>query len=68
MKKTRIAMKSGLSYDKCVLYLAWMDMLGFIKREKDEEGFQVLSLSDAGLNLYRAQFMDEATLPANVTL
>jgi hypothetical protein len=45
-----------------------MDMLGLIKREKDEEGFQVLSLSDAGLNLYRTQFMDEATLPANVTL
>lgn len=60
MKKTHIAMKSGLGYDKCILYLSWMDMLGLIRREKDEEGFEVISLSDSGLNLYRTQFTDEA--------
>ncbi len=61
MKRTHIAMKSGLGYDKCVLYLAWMEMLGLIGREKDEEGFEVISLSDRGMNLYRTQFVDEAT-------
>ena len=59
MKKTHIAMKSGLGYDKCMLYLAWMEMLGLIRREKDEEGFQVISLSESGMNLYR-QFTDRA--------
>lgn len=62
MKRTRIAMKSGLGYDKCMLYLSWMDMLGLIRREKDEEGFEVISLSDAGMNLYRTQFTDAAAL------
>lgn len=63
MKKTHIAMKSALGYDKCMLYLAWMDMMDLIRREKDEEGFQVISLSDRGINLYRTQFMDEAAAP-----
>jgi hypothetical protein len=60
MKRTRIAMKSGLGYDKCMLYLSWMDMMGLIRREKDEEGFEVISLSDAGMTLYRTQFTDAA--------
>ncbi|MEM2139831.1 MAG: hypothetical protein QXJ74_00040 [Nitrososphaera sp.] len=60
MKKTHLAMKSGLGYDKCMLYLAWMDMLDLIRREKDEEGFQVISLSESGMNLYRTQFTDGA--------
>lgn len=59
MKKTRIAMKSGLGYDKCMLYLAWMEMLGLIKRDKDDEGFEVISLSETGMNLYRTRFIDE---------
>lgn len=58
MKKTHIAMKSGLGYDKCMLYLSWMDMMGLIRREKDDEGFQVISLSEMGMNLYRTQFTD----------
>lgn len=61
MKKTHIAMKSGLGYDKCMLYLAWMDMMGLIRREKDEEDFQVISLSETGMNLYRTRFTNSAT-------
>ena len=56
MKKTKIAMKSALAYDKCKLYLDWMQTMDLIKREVDEEGFQVISLTDKGNELYVTQF------------
>ena len=35
MKKTHIATKCNLGYDKCRLYLDWMEMMDLIKRETD---------------------------------
>jgi len=49
-------MKSALAYDKCKLYLDWMQTMDLIKREVDEEGFQVISLTDKGNELYVTQF------------
>lgn len=55
MKKTKIAMKSGLSYDKCRLYLDWMETLDLIKRQTDE-GFEVITLTHRGNELYATEF------------
>lgn len=67
MKKTHIAMKAGLSYDKCALYLGWMEVLELIIRTNDEEGFQLISLSERGASLYRKCFMEEAPAVLSAT-
>lgn len=52
MKKTNLAMHSGLSYNNLVLYLNWLDTIDLIKKEVDEDGFELISLSDKGRDLY----------------
>ncbi|MGH9921166.1 MAG: hypothetical protein ACRD38_00280 [Nitrososphaerales archaeon] len=56
VKKTVVAMKSGLSYDRCVLYLQWMKTMDLIRKEIDEDGFELISLSDRGYSLYELKF------------
>lgn len=63
IKKTNISMKSGLGYDKCTLYLDWMDMMELIVREDDDRGFQLIKLSQRGKNLYETYFRDVSVVP-----
>ena len=51
-KKTNIAMKCNLSYNKLVLYLEWLEMMDFIKRELDEKKFECISLNEKGREFY----------------
>lgn len=54
-KKTNIAMKCGMSYDKCILYLDWMKTISLIKSESIH-GFELLSLSDRGIEFFEKNF------------
>jgi len=56
MKKTHIATKCSLAYDKCRLYLEWMDVIDLIKKEFDEDGFEIVLLTERGRSLYRKKF------------
>ena len=58
MKKTHIATKCNLGYEKCRLYLNWMEMMELIKRETDENGFEVIILTDKGKVLHNSKFND----------
>ena len=58
MKKTHIATKCNLGYDKCRLYLDWMEMMELIKREIDEDLFEVIILTDKGKTLHNRKFND----------
>ena len=58
MKKTHIATKCNLGYDKCRLYLNWMEMMDLIKRETDENKFEVIILTDKGKTLHNSKFKD----------
>ncbi len=42
-----------MGYDKCVLYLDWLEMMDLIQRENDEDGFEVIFLSERGLNFLK---------------
>lgn len=57
-KKTNIAMKCGMSYDKCILYLEWMKTISLIKNES-VNGFELLSLSDRGIEFFEKIFKDK---------
>ncbi len=54
-KKTNIAMNCGMSYDKCLLYLEWMNTLSLISNESDH-GFELLSLSHRGIEFFEKNF------------
>ena len=56
MKKTNIAMNCRLSYDKCVSYLKWLELLGLIKTEIDEDGFELFGLNGRGMDLCKKEF------------
>ena len=56
MKKTHIATRCNLSYDKCRLYLDWMDVMDLIKRETDDNKFEIISLNEKGGDLYTRKF------------
>ena len=57
-KKTNIAMKCNLSYNKLVLYLEWLEMMNLIKRELDEKKFECISLNDKGREFYTTKLID----------
>ena len=52
MKKSHIANKGRLGYDKCRLYLDWMEMIDLVQRKQNEDGFETIVLSDKGRTLY----------------
>lgn len=62
LKKTVIARKANMSYDNCVLYIDWLHMLDFIRRDIEDEKFEIISLSELGLNFCKRKL----TLDHNV--
>ena len=58
-KKTKIAMQCNMAYDKFLLYLDWKDTLDLIKKEIDEDGFEVVSLTERGNNLFLKKFQED---------
>ena len=57
-KKTKIAMQCNMAYDKFLLYLDWMHIMDLIKREIDEDGFEVVILTERGHNLFSTKFQE----------
>ncbi|HJW19485.1 MAG TPA: winged helix-turn-helix domain-containing protein [Candidatus Nitrosotalea sp.] len=58
LKKTHISTKCNLSYDKCCRYLDWMEVMDLIMKEKNEEGFEIVTLTERGSVLYNKKFRD----------
>jgi predicted transcriptional regulator len=58
LKKTHISTKCNLSYDKCCRYLDWMEVMDLIKKENNEDGFEVVILTERGSVLYNKKFRD----------
>lgn len=51
-RKTKMALKTHLAYDKCLRYLEWLEMMGFIHREGDGSGSEFINLTKSGNDLY----------------
>ena len=52
MKKTNLQMRVGLNYPRFMEYLQWMVSHGMVRQERDEEGAELYSLSEQGLDSY----------------
>lgn len=59
-KKTAIARITNMGYDNCILYLDWLDLLGFIKKETDNYS-QTVSLTDLGIIFCKTKLMDRSS-------
>jgi hypothetical protein len=59
MKKTNIAMSCRLSYDKCVSYLRWLELLDLVKIVIDGDGFELFGLNNRGMDLCKKEFKHE---------
>ena len=51
-RRTKISLKAHLSYDKCLLYLEWLELMGLIRKEKDANNFELINLTGKGNELY----------------
>jgi predicted transcriptional regulator len=55
MKRTLIATRCNLSYDNCIRYLNWLEMMELIEKQIDVDGYQTIVLSQRGHSLYKRQ-------------
>ena len=51
-KKTKISLKAHLSYDKCLSYLEWLELMGLIRKEINGRDSELISLTEKGTELY----------------
>lgn len=51
-KKTKIAMKCNLNYEQLTMYLDWLELLEFIRKEIDSKKVEWISLSERGTDFY----------------
>lgn len=58
LKKTHISTKCNLSYDKFCRYLNWMELMDLITKEKNDDGFEIIVLTERGSMLYNKKFRD----------
>ena len=56
MKKTILATSCSMGYDKCRLYIEWLEMMDLITRELNADGHEELLLTEKGRMLYSTKF------------
>jgi predicted transcriptional regulator len=59
LKKTVLARKSNMGYNNCILYVDWLHMLDFIRRDVDDERFEIISLSELGRSFCKRKLTEE---------
>ncbi|WP_299291811.1 winged helix-turn-helix domain-containing protein [Nitrosopumilus sp.] len=57
-KRTIISRNANMSYDKCMRYLDYLEASGFVKHEKDENNFQIYSLTSVGIDMAKKKLLD----------
>ncbi len=55
-KKTTIARITNMGYDNCILYLDWLDLLGFVKNEAYDYS-QIVCLTELGIIFCKTKLM-----------
>lgn len=58
LKKSEISSAGKMAYDKCRKYLEWMEMMDLIDREVNQDGFEVILLTEKAHILYNKKFKD----------
>lgn len=67
-KKSIIARKCNMGYDKCVRYLDFLVFIGFIKIVKNEDDLEAVILIEHGIKFCKSKLLqdfEKATTPAH---
>ncbi len=56
MKRTTIATRCGLRYDRCRMHLEWCESLKLVRLKVDDDGSELFDLTERGVELYHEQF------------
>jgi len=56
MKKTLLATECNMGYDKCRLYIDWLEMMELVRKEVNEDGYEEVILTEKGRSLYSKKF------------
>jgi len=56
MKRSAVALKAGIGYRSCVLYLDWLDEIDLIKTKTDDDGYIIISLNERGRKFYKRKY------------
>ncbi len=54
-KRTCIARKCNMGYDKCMLYVDFLEMFGFMKKERGNDGYDEINLTEQGINFCKTK-------------
>lgn len=68
--KTNIARNSKLSYDKCVLYLKFLMMINFVKKDFDDNGREVFDVTQQAMSILQklSDMFEENSSKRNASL
>jgi predicted transcriptional regulator len=56
IKKTLLATACNMGYDKCLLYVDWLEMMELVRKEINEDGYEGVILTEKGRSLYSKKF------------
>lgn len=59
-------MRCNMAYDKFLLYLDWLYVMELVTKEIDEDGFEIISLSEGGNSLFSKLQDDKVTLEKEI--
>jgi predicted transcriptional regulator len=59
IKKTNIARKTNMAYDNCKSYLDILELIELIKKEKIDNDFEIISLTQTGIRFCKKQLPDK---------
>lgn len=45
-----------MGYDKCLLYVDWLEMMELVRKEINEDGYEGVILTEKGRSLYSKKF------------
>jgi CTP-dependent riboflavin kinase len=60
LKRSHIATKGKMGYDKCIRYIQWMEMMDLVRKDVDDDGFELVLLTDRATVLYKEKFRDKS--------
>ena len=60
LHKSKLARKCNMGYDKCVKYLDFLDLIGFITSQIDEDDRELILLTESGIKFCKTKLANDS--------
>ena len=68
IKKTNIARKTNMAYDNCKSYLDILELIELVKKEKNENDFEIICLTQTGIRFCKKQLNKKFEIKQKISL